>query len=300
MCTKNAIGSTRERKTLIKLSVLLYLALYPLNRCSAGTKQTSDFPASPDRPSTLTHRNSSVMFSVVVFVLFVCFVVDDSCFFHDVVGFCCCVVFDWQATYLTSLRNAWDGPSVTVQGSGGPYKKNCEFTKLDNTETPKSLLPLHAPLHWPCIWDPKQKTAHFTNAKKQMTTILSFWYYLHFSPQLLYTDLLILYNTAFLREIMLIRISERFTHDPIFTFALTKGGCHQRAATAFSLEYESSTSTVQIYSHWNIFLAGKTIYLGSPFPHSWKGNCNLMLGVSRKQKPLYLYPVKTFQIKCMT
>lgn len=195
----------------------------------------------------------------------------------------------------------WMGPQWRSKAAEVLTRKTVSLQSWTTLiESPKSLLPLHAPLHWHCIWDPKQKTAHFTNAKKQMTTILSFRYYLHFNPWLLYTDLLILYNTDFPREIMLIRISERFTNDPIFTFALTKGGCHQRAATAFSLDYESSTSAVQIYSHWNVFLAGITIYLGSPFPHSWKGNCNLILGVSRKQKPLYLYPVKTFQIKCMT
>lgn len=246
------------------------------------------------------------MFSVVVvFVVFVCFVVDDGCFFMMLCcGFLLLFCF-WLRSYLldkSGKRLGWalsDGPRQrrSLQEKLWVYKAGHHW---DSQVPPPSPCTTTLTLCRDDIWDPKQKTAHFTNAKKQMTTILSFWYYLHFSPQLLYADLLILYNTDFPREIMLIRISERFTHDPIFTFALTKGGCHQRAATAFSLEYESSTSAVQIYSHWNIFLARKTIYVGSPFPHSWKGNCNLMLGIFRKQKPLYLYPVKTFQIKCVT
>lgn len=57
--------------------------------------------------------------------------------------------------------------------------------------------------------------------KEDGRTILSFWYYLHVSFKLLYTNLLIPYNIDFSRrEIMLIRISEGFPHDPIFTFEL--------------------------------------------------------------------------------
>lgn len=72
-----------------------------------------------------------------------------------------------------------------------------------------------------CPRPPKKSQLISPNAKKQITTIHSFWYYLHFSLKLLYTNLLILYNIDFpRREIMLIRISEGFTHDPIFTFEL--------------------------------------------------------------------------------
>lgn len=70
----------------------------------------------------------------------------------------------------------------------------------------------------------KARSFHQTQRNKSRRTketVLSFWYYVHFSLKLLYTNLLILYNIDLSRrEIMLIRISEGFPHDPIFTFEL--------------------------------------------------------------------------------
>lgn len=179
-----------ERKTLIQLWVVFCLALHQ-SGCSAGPKQTSDFPSHshPNRPSTLTDSHRSSLFLLNIYFIYKIIYINNRLLptWHA-----------WGMLWISSQRlpkavEVLSGETVGLPTAG-----------QHSLESP--CLPLSLPTATVTLYlrPPNKSQLISPNTKEQITAVLSFWYHihLHIRLQLLHTNLLILHNVDFPRGLI--------------------------------------------------------------------------------------------------